>query len=182
MYIKAFSCWLDSVPALCHWTVSVVFKVRYMLQKRKICLKRFNPCLTRTGSEKFNETLIAPWLEIIRKKSNPIYAWKIGLLCNSACGANQHKPAHGEKFVSNEKCCLLSLNQLYLSQLWICLSVSFCTSYVFCLLPAVSLCQPCHTCVRNLSHAVSYACLSVVSCLTCLCELFSVSCSCQLSQ
>jgi hypothetical protein len=27
----------------------------------------------------------------------------------------------------------------------------------------------------NLSHAVSYACLSVVSCLTCLCELFPVS-------
>jgi hypothetical protein len=53
---------------------------------------------------------------------------------------------------------------------------------VFCLLPAVSLCQPCHTCLCNLSHAVSYACLSVVSCLTCLCELFSVSYSCQLSQ
>jgi hypothetical protein len=42
---------------------------------------------------------------------------KLGSLCESACGVNRHKPAHGEKFVSNELCCLLSLNQLYLSQL-----------------------------------------------------------------
>ena len=123
-----------------------------MLQKRKNCLKRFSPCLTRTGSEKFNETLIAPWLEIIRKKTNPIYAWKIGLLCNSACGANRHKPAHGEKNLSlmkNAVSCLLTS--------CICLSCEF-VSLSHSVHPMCSVSYP-------LSHHVSHVTLVSEICL-----------------
>jgi hypothetical protein len=153
-----------------------------MLQKRKNCLKRFNPCLICTGSEKiqwnFNRTVARDYSEKIQSYLC-VKNWAPLQLCMRR---KSTQTGSWRKILSHEKCCLLSLNQLYLSQLWMCLSVSFCAPYVFCLLPAVSSCQPCHTCLWNLSHAVSYACLSVVSCLTCLCELFSVSCSCQLSQ
>ena len=97
---------------------------------------------------------------------------KLGSFANlQAAEINPNRPME-KKTVSHELCCLLSLNQL-LSVSAVNLSLCLiCAACVICLLPAVSLCQPCHSC---LCQSVSYACLHVVSCLTCLCELSPVS-------